>query len=342
MFKPSSKQIYDWVSRSFPDFKARKNGTELSINNPLSADNGYHLGINTETGQMHDWRSDSWAGNKSRTFLRFVQLYRKCSYLDAIKDVCSEQMPAIDEIYNRLRDSQKQTAKPAETGIALPPGSLPLFDNAETLNGKLLMRWLRSRGMTDDMVQQANLYFIGMRVIWPYYEYGEMVYWQERDRLNKVFRFPPESVGVSKGMFLYGFDNVEPNSYVAITEAIFGSSTIGDQAIASGGASLTDTQVQKIRTLNPIEGVILAPDNDKAGMDSLVYNYRQLSPHVKKIFMAVPPKIRIGMNSDKFTKDWNELITDAKMDRFEVQKAFEDSVKPLNQNTIIRLMVGSV
>jgi DNA primase len=156
--------------------------------------------------------------------------------------------------------------------------------------------------------------------------------------MNKVFRFPSEAVGVTKGMFLYGFDMVEPGDYAIVTEAIFDSTTLGAQAVASGGAVLTDLQVRRIRALNPVNGVILAPDNDSAGMKSIASNYRMLRPYVKKIFYSVPSKLEY--KKGHFIKDWNELFSHAKMGHAEIRKLFESNIKPLSQAEAVRFMIN--
>lgn len=336
-FKPSQDQMVAWLELNF-DCKPRRGGAEMTINNPFDDDSGYNFNINVQEGLVHCWRGDEWAEGKSRTFIRFVQLYRHCSYMDAVKEVCGQGI-SIDAIYARMRSERSEKEKEEEEkqyDIALPEGSIPLIDHKDTMTGRILMNWLASRGMTAEMVRQYSLHFHGMNVVWPYYEYGSLVYWQERDRLNKFFRFPDNS---SKGLFLYGFDMVEPNDYVAITEAIFGSTTLGNQAVATGGAVMTIAQVHRLRALNPVNGVILAPDNDKAGMASIVSNYRLLHPYFQKLYWSVPP--RIEYKKDRFIKDWNNFYEYKLADKDGIRKVFEDNIKPLDQQTVVRFMLAS-
>ncbi len=336
-FKPKQQQITAWIEANF-DFKPRRGGAEYVICNPLTDDSTYNFNINVEEGICHDWHGDEWAQGQSRTFLRFVQLYRRCSFVDAFKEVCGKDV-TIDAIYAKLTKEKIEKAEERKYDLALPPGCHLLCDYGDTISGRILTTWLKSRGLTDATIKSYQLYSHSMHVVWPYYEYGSLVYWQERSRMNKVFRFPSEAVGVSKGMFLYGFDMVEPGDYVIVTEAIFDSTTLGAQAVASGGAVLTDLQVRRLRALNPVNGVILAPDNDSAGMKSVASNYRMLRPYFKKIFYAVPPKIEY--KKGHFVKDWNELITDAKMTHVDIRKLFESSIKLLNQTEAVRFMVNS-
>lgn len=334
-FKPKPHQISEWIETNF-DFRTRKSGSEYLICNPFDGDTGYNFNISPEKGICHDWRGDEWARGKSRTFLRFVQVYRNCSFTDAVKEVCGKGV-SLKALYAKIAKEKQEEEEEQQYDISLPPESSKLIDSQDSLNGKILINWLKNRGIGLDAIERYDLHYHAMYVIWPYYEFGSLVYWQERDRMNKMFRFPPEQVGVTKGMFLYGFDMVEPCQYIIINEAIIDSMTLEDQAIASGGAVLTPMQVKKIRALNPEEGVILAPDNDLAGLKSLVSNYKLLSPYCR-VFYSIPPKIKI--KSDKYTKDWNDL--GKVMPWNDIRKVFEDNIKPLKKEDAVKFMLSGV
>lgn len=336
-FKPQPEQIAAWIESNF-DFKPRKQGAEYVICNPFDGDAGYHFNISINKGTCHDWRGDNWAKGKKCTFIRFVQLYRKCTWHEALKEVCGKDVK-LSQIYRKLAREKAQEEEEKQYDLALPPGSTPLIDQKGTVVGDMLITWLLSRGVTEPLVEQYKIHAHSAYVVWPYYEYGSLVYWQERDRLNKSFRFPDDSVGATKGMFLYGFDMVEPGDHVGVTEAIFGSMTIGHQCVATGGAVMTEMQVRKIRALDPKDGVILAPDNDKAGKASLVANYKLLSPYIPKIYYSLPPRIQVG--DGKFTKDWNELGTEKVVPWGDIRKTYENSIRPLRQQEIVKLILAS-
>jgi DNA primase len=331
-FTPTHQQVAEWMRINFPDAKTRRGGQEFVINNPFNGDTGRHFNVSVRG--VHDWRGDEWAGGKSRTFIRFVQLYRNCSFVEAVKEVCGKDV-SIDAIYAKLA-ARKSDDEPTGTqyDISLPEGSELLIDHKDSLNGRMLISWLNSRGLSEDLIAQYKLYYHSMNVVWPYYEYDSLVYWQERNRLNKSFRFPSNS---NKGLFLYGFDMVEPSDYIAVTEAIFDSLTLGEQCVASGGAILTSAQVRKIRALNPVNGIILAPDNDDAGIKSVASNYKLLRPYFNRIYVSIPPAIE---HKDGVTKDWNNLICEIKMPRDEVRKTFENSIRLLSQTDVVQLMVS--
>jgi hypothetical protein len=329
-------KISAWVYNNFPECKPRKGGDELRINNPFDGDEGFHFNISVLKGYAHDWRGDStWAGiNPStgklnhRTFLRFVQEYLthkrgNCSFSQAVQDVLGSSSGAralFKWHRTRLMPELKENA-----ALALPEGTAEFGESQPKLVAGLIS-WLASRGVDNRKINKYKIRYSGLNVVWPFFEYDEIVYWQSRSRLNKIFRFPPESIGVTKGQFFYGFDQVEPASFLIVVESIFNCLTLEDQCVASGGASLTETQAKKIRLIGPKDGIILAPDNDKAGISSIFHNSLLLQPLNYKIYYALPPIVKLP--DGKMSNDWNDLVKVASLS--EIRQTFEKSVKPLN------------
>lgn len=338
MVRPEPEQIRAWIEANF-DYKTRKGGSELVICNPFNGDTGFHFNISINKANCHDWRGDDWAGNFKPTFLRFVQLYRNCSFTQAVKEVCGGSVN-LNSLRNELRKQRQQVDTEAkereDVGISLPVGSQPILESSQPKMAAILINWLNARGVDLEHIKLYNLHHCADHVVWPYYEYDALVYWQSRSRFNKFFLFPDESVGVTKGMFIYGFDMIEPSDYMILTEAIFGSHTLREQCGASGGAVLTELQVRKIRVLNPVRGVILGPDNDSAGLRSIAHNYHMLSPYYPVLY-SVPPKLKYTGpdGEEKFTKDWNEIgqyVTGFK----EVRSIFDKGVKRATMADIVK------
>jgi hypothetical protein len=331
------EKISAWVYKNFPECKPRKGGDELRINNPFDGDDGYHFNISIEKASVHDWRGDStWAGinpntgkiNK-RTFLRFVQHYLtlkkgSCSFSQAVQDVLGASSGA-HALFKWHRTRLMPETKD-EVSLELPEGTVEFGISSQLELG--LLSWLAGRGVDVKKINKYRIKHSGFNIVWPYYEYdpNTIVYWQSRSRLNKKFMFPPESVGVTKGQFFYGFDQVEPASFIIIVESIFNCLTLEDQCLASGGSSLTETQAKKIRLIGPKDGIILAPDNDKAGIESIFHNTALLQPLGYKIFYTLPPIVKLP--DGKMSNDWNDLVKVASLS--EIRQIFEKSVKPLN------------
>lgn len=318
------EKIIEFIEKHF-DYKLRKNGTRYRINNPLVYDDGYHLEIGVNDGTCHDWRGDSWTGYKKDgskykcTFIRLVQLYLNCSYFNAIKEVLGK---GIDPKQYLNGNKQLEIVKP-EIDIKFP--QTHKFGTGGKLEA-IVKNWLvKTRHLSDDLISKYDISYYGMVVVWPYYEFGELVYWQSRSITDKIFNFPPESAGVTKGQFLYGFDFVEPATYILITEAIIDAISVNDQCVATGGAALTVDQVKKIKLLGPKDGVILVPDNDVFGMQSILSNAKLLEPYYK-VYYCIPPR-NIG-------KDWNDVLKSG----INPRDYIEDNVKYLSDNDKINLM----
>lgn len=340
--KLSDKKIVAWIEQNF-EYKTRRDGEEYLINNPFDGDTGFHFNISPDKGICNDWRGNEWVGVNPKTgkrnkcsFLKFVQLYLNCSYTNALRAV----LGATEDIGSYLRPRSQDDAVEAkeEPSVCLPDGSERLVGSKDVKVAKIIVNWLAQRGLSEEDIKLYDIHHRGLEVVWPYYEYDELVYWQSRSRINKMFMFPDSSVGVSKGDFLYGFDLIEPASYLTITEAIFDAHTLGDQTVASGGAALTKNQIKKIRLLGPKDGVVLAPDNDKAGIKSIFSNYKLLNSNNLKVYYSLPPEIEFTKNGEKgVAKDWNELHTHVGMNHREILQSFENNIKAINQRELVRL-----
>jgi len=327
---PAGK-IKAWVAKRF-QFKERKDGVELVLNNPLTYDDGEHFSINIEKGVCGDWRGNEWAGpithtgKRNTSFLNFVSKVLKCSIREALKSVLGDHA----DLY---AVSKEQISKPDPRIIAIPAEFKPISGDTEDQQSLISLMYLLKRGYSDVEITKGNLHVNGVTVLWPYYEFGELVYWQSRSVINKAFNFPTNVVDVDgskigKSDFLYGFDDCEPNRYLILVEAIFDKMTLGDQCCAIGGAMLTEKQARKVCFLKPKSGIILAVDNDLAGLRSIISNHGILKPHGFKLFYAIPPS---------GAKDWNECITECGLDKPSIRRAMADSIQLLDMQALIKI-----
>jgi len=336
-------KIIEWVKRNFT-YKSRKNGAELTINSPFTYDTGYNFNISPAKGCCHDWRSDDWCppdknGKRSKSFVKFVMLYKNMTFAQAVKDITGS------EYYISTINKNENIEK---LDIKLPDAAERLCD-ADDMSANILKNWLKTRGYNDKDIAKNDLHYCGMNVYWLYYEYDEFVYWQSRSRINKQFLFPNtqeyDSSGniiaktdVGKGDYLYGFDDAKIESYIILTEAIFDQHTIGEQALATGGATVTENQIKKIKLLSPKHGVILAPDNDNAGIKSVISNYKLLKGNYS-VYYSLPPKIEYVKDGIiSFTKDFNELYQYCKISKDDIRKIFDDNIRLINPLEFSKLL----
>ena len=297
------QQIEKWVAKHF-EYKKKSEGRQLVINNPWDGDAGFHFWISlTRTGSkaanksdywVHDWRNSSYNSN----FINFVKKYKNISYHDAISEICDGRVSlrsVLDE------EEVEEERGPVEVITALPEGSVPIGDNKYKTVHDIAVRYLKGRGVGLEKAKQYKIHYTANSLVFPYFEYGNIVFWQERNLYEKRFNFPSEAkTGLKKTDFFYNFDNIEqPCEYVIIVESNFNCISVGDNCIASGGAILAGNQLEKLRIIEP-GLIILAPDRDKAGYKSIINNYFLLNGF--KVAYSVPPKSL----SEVGKKDWND------------------------------------
>lgn len=311
--KLTPEQIELWISKNFK-YKRRKDGDELLISNP-DGDTKFRLHISTvykplkkkhnTDGSLiyghwvNDYRPNHQQYNGS--FVNFVKKYRGISYFEALKEITGTNAKTLrDQLHHvRISDKPDEVVEDKSDDIALP-NSYSFKDNKEHKLREIALSYIKNRAIKEETIINHQLHYTGSTVVFPYMEYGSLVYWQERNIIEKVFNFPDEKVtGLKKTDYLYNFDNVEqPCEYVIVVESIFNCLSVGDNCVATGGSTIVDgsMQLRKLIALRP-SIVILAPDNDDAGRKSLKHNYFILRSHFPSIAYCLPPT----------EADWNNI-----------------------------------
>ncbi len=346
---PSEKQIIKWIEKNISHFKIRRTPTHGDIYmmpNPAAiGSGGYKLGISPSKGWVKDVRPQykTYTGS----FLSFVSKYRRCSFHDAITEVCGSNVGtrslveyAIDQL-NKRRETAKEEYEPVEEErLALPPGLVPITDKTKPRAWAVATNYLASRHISLETATKYDIRYSSSLLCFPYYEYGSIVYWQTRQIINKKFDFPKGIVGgKTVDDYLHGFDFAEPGTTIILVESFFNEAVIGDGAMSTGGAALKKRQFGKIKTLFPGK-IILAPDLDDAGVKSLRANYEILAPHYRDLlYYCLPPKQHL--NLEKEENDWNDMaknINHLANPEF-IKSYIEENCRPLNLRNLMRLTV---
>jgi len=348
------ERIRAWVNANFePKERKGKNGVELVIPNPLYGNDNPKFNINLESGVCNDWRSNTWAGPPSpRTgkrpcnIVRFVQLFRGISYREALRELCGNVALAYVSTASSKEEAKEETQDIIP--LELPPG-YSVLDKPDGFNKTRAWNYLLSRGYTSEEIIRENIHYNGANILWFYTEFGEVVYMQSRSVISKKFWFPPNDIldeknnkigelEVTKEDVVYGFDDVPRSKYLIIVESIFNKNTIGLHAVASCGAHMSDAQLVRIKAIGPTDGVVLAPDNDRAGLESILTNGPKLVAKGFKVFWTIPPYLEYeSANGIALTKDWNELYTDIKLTKPQIVETFNKRIQPFNEFTRLRL-----
>ena len=343
------KKIEAWVEENFDVKKRRRGGQELIIINPLTGHDKPRLNINLD-GRLHDWGGDEWAGppnpktgKRPAHIIRFVQLYRGVSFREALQELVGSSSLTYALRSSKPKEVEEDTT---ETVSAVIPSEFHLLDNPNSLLKKPVWNYLKSRGYTEAEILNQEIHHSVTDALWLYTEFGELVYMQSRNIYSKRFWFPPTDItdangkkigelGVTRDDVLYGFDDVPRAEYIILTESIFDKNTLGKHALSTGGVILSKGQLKRINLIGPKEGVVLAPDNDAPAIESILTNAPRLRDMGYKVFFSIPP--RIELPNGEFTKDWNELLTGAKLTKSQTVETMNQRLVPFNGSTKLQL-----
>lgn len=285
--KPSPLQIEAWLSKNF-EIKIG-NEDQIRICNP-DGDTDFRLWISKSNAAVHDFRPNHQQYDGS--FLKFVAKYKNISFTAAVKEVCGKDI--IKEKHNEIKLDRDISSDE----IKLPSGSISMKDGTGSAHEICMNYLLNTRGLSKESIFKANIHYCGTHIVVPYYQYDMLVYYQMRSIMNKVFKFPNESETKKKaGDFLWGFDDIEPQSTVIVVESIFNAMSIGRDTVATGGAKLKKGQIKLLSILGP-QTIILAPDSDGAGIESISRDYYELRNTFKDLWYVIPPK----------DVDWNDML----------------------------------
>lgn len=349
------EKITRWLDLNFPDAKKRKLGVEYVVINPLKPNQEKpRLNINTETGGCHDWTGDEWAGapnpktgKRPCNIVRLIQLMRGCSYRQALEELLGS---SVHLYYTGKPEEKEEKEELQEVPLEIPLGYKPLLGPDDFFSARV-HNYLIKRGYTHEQIIKENIHYRGPDMLWLYTEFGELVYMQSRNVVSKKFWFPPNEIKNDKGDVigklevtkedvLYGFDDVPKSNYVIITESIFNKVSLGVHCVATGGAAMCDGQIKRLKFLNPQHGVILAPDNDKAGLESIIANGDLLLEHGFKAYWSIPPRVLIGVDEngkDRYVKDWNELYTHLGFNNDQIIETMNKTLVPYSLTAKIKI-----
>lgn len=333
--KPKPEQIRSWVENNF-QYKKRhsgKRGDIYLIDSPfVPGDTGWHVGISINEGWVRDFRPQ-YDNLHRKSFIGFVADVEGIKFAEAAKLIMGNDAAAAMAAAERALLKDKEIIEQVEVSPTkeLPKGIFKVSDDRAKEKHprawQTAVSYLNYRGITLEEINKYGVMFDATSIIFPYYEYGELVYWQRRDLINKTFEFPPVT-----NEYLWGYDDIEPRGTLYLIESIFNGTSIGSGAGATGGASLKDRQLRLIRMLQPSK-IILGPDNDEAGLISIRKEYYQLSPYFKdELYYCLPP---VG-------KDWNDMAQEmGRLNNKNVIKNWIDqNTKKLTQFSVLQLTMN--
>lgn len=267
-------------------------GEELLSSSPFREDNSPSFSLNLETGLWIDFGSNSEIWNKGNFFKlisfltgeHYEEVFR--TYTEKYKGLLND----LDQYDLKIRLGEKKEYKTF---------------NLEDFQYNTPSDYLNKRGITE----KAKRFFkVGYdrnnkAVSIPYFDrHGKLINIKFRKANHKQFYYLPD--GQAVGNHVYALDKIFKHKFttVYITESEIDCMYLwsyGIPAIAFGTANMSIRQ-QKLIELSPIETLVMAFDNDKAGLkvSSDVYKRLVSKVHLKKL------------NLPDTAKDVNDLPAD--------------------------------
>jgi hypothetical protein len=257
------------------------------------------FGVNIYTNWTHCFKCEF----KKQPLRLLMQLENLTTFPATFKFLESFHEAELTEKVPELLTAKKSTL----------PESYKLISIGTSTVAKIAQRYMKKRGY--------NLMYLSMkgvgyctsgkyahRIIIPYYENGEVVYFNAREFINTGFRHLNPDVdefGLGKSMLIYNVDCLKIYKRVYMLESATNSLTMGDRAFGIGGKVASDYQISKI-IRSPAKEVVIILDPDayyeslKAGLKLVLH---------KKVKVVKLPKVPDGKGKFKDVNDFGKLET---------------------------------
>ena len=308
------------VNFLYSEFQPKPTSTaELRINSPFEEDTKFHCYISPEKSVYTDFKGGS--GTMTNFFER---------YFNEVKglDVHGVRNIIFYLIRNYGTSEQKQKLEEAFTSTVIDGSGIiktflendkpKFFGKEKTLGeyGKICLRYLQQRKMSDSYIAKMGYVFnekskYNGRVIIPYFENGEFVYFQGRD-INKdaeLRYLNPEKLDTKE--FVFNIDDITDELIIA--EGPFDAMSMDEQtATCMDSGDLGEKQIMKIFSKKP-NTIIYCPDQDETGarkMDKNIENLYRLCPYTEnlKIYIFNVPKPYKDLNEMKVGNGKNFIL----------------------------------
>jgi DNA primase len=164
------------------------------------------------------------------------------------------------------------------------------------------------------------------RIIIPIYEDGNIVYFQARALQETSYGQKYKNPTLQKGNIILNKENFDRTKYIIVTEGLFDAAQLETQGTSCLGASVNDTFLASLLPLTDI-GVIIALDNDKAGIDGIKKILKESKyQHLLKYFM-MPDEYKEAKDINKLVTDFDikniyQFVVDNSFSNFEIQVKF--------------------
>jgi len=313
-----SNIIENFCFTNFKEAKYSSSG-EIHFNSPFVIKDGkLRFYVNPNKSSFFDQKRQVGG-----SFIAFVSEYFKISKKDAFILLIKEYSNGANKQYVNYKDVIK-----VNKNIELPKGTTFFIDaNTSSRTYKIAKKYLEDRGIKYD-----NLAYVydpngspeesfHNRVIVPFYENGELVYFIARtfEKDNKLRYKNPK--GIDAGNFVFQIDDLKDD--VFIFEGVFDALSLHEPQVGTAMLSnkLKTQQIIKILDRAP-KRIIFVTENDKnetaikAGRKNLILN-------ISNFMKYKPASLNIEFyvfNPPLPYKDFNEYATAENIHNINIEK----------------------
>lgn len=243
------------------------------------------LCINPEFNYLKCWTCD-FKGD----IYYFLDLAEKLKFKEAYQLISSYREQSYSYVVSERRTFNSLNVFNTSSNFSFPCGYKPLLEGGTHL-GSLARAYLGRRkfdleyladkgfGYVDEVCQDLTKDLFGY-IIMPFSRNGIYYYYNARNYMNNPLRYKnpsTEAFGVGKSSLLWNEDALLQTKKLWVMEGVFSALTIGDDAIATMGKSVSASQISKILKSSAKEIVIaFDPNTWKESIDlaSKLLNYK--------------------------------------------------------------------
>lgn len=297
--------------------KQGQGGEEYRICCPFCSDTTHRLWINHRWGTTDELQNVSFGSGLLQCFNDGCDLNRHSADSPARRTRQEEFKVMLSPLLrrslmpNRVQSVAQAAPKKAAQlpEVVVPLDTLPLYHPAN--------HYLLGRGYTDPVkvAQTWNLMYcpedrhphVTNRIIIPAYYEGLLVGWQARyigkppgKHIPKYFTMP----GFAKSNMLYNYNNAARYDFGLLSEGVTDVWSLGNQGVASLGASLSQHQIQLLRSRWQNTGIAVVADGDVMDTKEKADRYTQMMERLRApdLFKWGVLEVRLpqGMDPGKF------------------------------------------
>lgn len=243
------------------DYISTSSDSEIRMNCRACGDHKHHMYVHVRSGKWMCHR----CGEHGSLYTLIAQLEGDADYR-TIKQICQKfktpEIPSslsFHDIKEMLLSREKETS--VETHKTIP---WPKYYLRDACFSSVAMDYLKSRGFSKEDVQFYRLKTDRQEkyIVVPFFENGDLVYYQIRGINNSQKLNPEKGVALGKSCYLFNHDGAKQYEEVVVVEGWADAMTVGKNAVSIQGKILSKIQAKKLADMKANKYVIFFDADD--------------------------------------------------------------------------------